>query len=585
MNPLGRDDRFFSPQRARFARLSTVVSRSVESGVSWRDLFGNVRCRSRALEHPRMRNAFVVGLAALPALLAFGKAASAEPLRLHATAAAARATGGFQEYEYGWGAGVLPALELPLTGALGAQAELSAIWLSEANKPKNPNIEPEGQASGYSLAIGPRLRPFAASHDSTSISPAGFWLSGSAGVTLTNSLWRPMLDAQIGYDFLDSRGRLGIGPVLGYYHVFQSDDNVRPDDAHLLLVGVHVMFDPAATVQRRGDRDGDGLFDDEDACPDKPEDKDGFEDTDGCPDLDDDKDGILDPSDHCPRVPEDKDGFEDGDGCPDPDNDKDGILDGKDKCPNQAEDKDSFEDEDGCPDPDNDKDGIPDVEDLCPFEPETVNGYADSDGCPDEDQVRVLGDKIVLDDRVHFMVNSHIIRRESFGLLTRLAKLIKDHPEYVHVSIEGHADERGAEDFNQKLSENRASSVMDFLVKSGVAASRLSSKGYGSTRPLVDRKSELAYFHNRRVEFIITREGRGSTGPLLNPLKPGSLGSDGPPLPEEDQKKATETTQSGAGQVTLPPPAPTPPPPAPPPPSPPPAAPKAAPPGATGGKP
>ncbi|HET9934779.1 MAG TPA: OmpA family protein [Polyangiaceae bacterium] len=495
-----------------------------------------------------MRNAFALGMAALPLLLAYGRAASAEPLRLHGTVAAARATGGFQSDEYGWGVGVLPALELPLTRALGAQAELSAIWLSEAEPPKNPNIAPEGQASGYSLAIGPRLRPFAASHDGTAISPAGFWLSGAAGLELTNALWRPMVDAQIGYDFFDSRGRFGVGPMLGYFHVFQSNDNVRPDDANLLLAGVHVMFDPGTKPPARKDRDGDGLYDDEDACPDQAEDKDGFEDGDGCPDLDDDKDGIPDSTDHCPRVPEDKDGFEDTDGCPDPDNDKDGILD---------------------------------AEDLCPFEPKTVNGYADSDGCPDEDQVRVLGDKIVLDDRVHFMVNSHIIRRESFSLLARLAKLIKDHPEYVHVSIEGHADERGAEDFNQKLSENRASAVMEFLVKSGVPASRLSSKGYGASRPLVDRKSELAYFHNRRVEFIITREGRGSTGPLLNPLKPGVLGSDGPPLPEADQPeqpKQTSPVLPSAPQAT--PPAPPPPPPPPPP-----AAPKAAPSGATGGKP
>ncbi|MGC4092626.1 MAG: OmpA family protein [Polyangiaceae bacterium] len=532
-----------------------------------------------------MRN-FAIGLAALAATTTLDRAASAEPLRLHGTAAAARASGGFQEYEYGWGGALLPALELPFTRALGAQAELSGIWLTEANSPRNPNIEPEGAASGYSLAVGPRLRPFAVAHDGTWLSPAGFWLSGGVGIELTNSLWRPMIDAQAGYDFLDRPGRFGVGPMLGYFHVFQSDDNVRPDDANLLMIGLHVMYDLGKGVRVRVDRDGDGLFDDEDACPDKPEDKDGFEDTDGCPELDNDQDGILDGSDHCPLVPEDKDGFEDTDGCPELDNDKDGIPDAKDKCPNQAEDKDSFEDEDGCPNPDNDKDGILDVEDLCPFEPETVNGYADADGCPDEDQVRVLGDKIVLDDRVHFMVNSHIIRRESFGLLSRLAKLIKDHPEYVHVSIEGHADERGAEDFNQKLSENRASAVQDFLVKNGVAAARLSSKGYGSSKPLVERKSELAYFHNRRVEFIITREGRGASAPTLNPLKPGSLGTDGPPLPESDRAKQPDAPPAPA----LPPPAsvapPAPPPPAPPPPAPPPAtqAPATGQPG-TGGKP
>ena len=60
-----------------------------------------------------------------------------------------------------------------------------------------------------------------------------------------------------------------------------------------------------------------------------------------------DKDGLPDESDKCPTKPEDKDGFADTDGCPDEDNDNDGILDGQDRCPNQAEDLDGFQDGDG----------------------------------------------------------------------------------------------------------------------------------------------------------------------------------------------------------------------------------------------
>ena len=76
-----------------------------------------------------------------------------------------------------------------------------------------------------------------------------------------------------------------------------------------------------------GDRDGDGLNDDVDKCPDDPEDKDGFEDDDGCPDLDNDADGIKDVVDKCPMDPEDVDKFEDEDGCPELDNDSDGLSD------------------------------------------------------------------------------------------------------------------------------------------------------------------------------------------------------------------------------------------------------------------
>jgi outer membrane protein OmpA-like peptidoglycan-associated protein len=168
------------------------------------------------------------------------------------------------------------------------------------------------------------------------------------------------------------------------------------------------------------DRDGDGVPDSRDLCPDRPEDKDGFKDSDGCPDPDNDGDTILDKDDKCPNAPEDFDEFEDSDGCPDPDNDKDGIpdiqdacpmdpedhlgpkpndgcpmsktdtdgdgiTDDKDKCPKDPEDKDGFEDEDGCPDPDNDNDGIPDAFDQCPNAAEDTDGFEDEDGCPDPD--------------------------------------------------------------------------------------------------------------------------------------------------------------------------------------------------------
>ena len=88
-------------------------------------------------------------------------------------------------------------------------------------------------------------------------------------------------------------------------------------------------------VKGPGDRDGDGILDNVDKCPDDPEDKDGFQDEDGCIDPDNDSDGIVDSDDRCANDPEDKDGFQDADGCPDPDNDHDGILDINDKCPNQ----------------------------------------------------------------------------------------------------------------------------------------------------------------------------------------------------------------------------------------------------------
>ncbi len=99
---------------------------------------------------------------------------------------------------------------------------------------------------------------------------------------------------------------------------------------------------------------------------------------------DSDEDGIADDEDKCPEIPEDFDGFMDEDGCPDYDNDEDGIYDSKEECPDQAEDFDGFLDRDGCPDPDNDNDNVPDMEDKCPNRPENYNLFKDEDGCPDE---------------------------------------------------------------------------------------------------------------------------------------------------------------------------------------------------------
>jgi OmpA-OmpF porin, OOP family len=356
-------------------------------------------------------------------------------------------------------------------------------------------------------------------------------------MALTGGLARPMLDARLGWDLLLGGGKVGIGPALGYLYVLEPDSAVRTDDAHVLLVGIHALFDTSpGRALADGDRDGDGIRDSLDRCPDVPEDKDGFEDEDGCPDPDNDQDGIPDVRDRCPNEPEDRDGFEDEDGCPDRDNDQDGIPDVRDRCPNEPEDKDGFEDEDGCPDRDNDGDGIPDGEDLCPNEPETMNGYADTDGCPDEEQVRVVGDKIVLDDRVHFATNNARIRPLSYPLLNRLAKLVREHPEYVHIHIEGHADARGDEKFNQWLSEERAKSVLGFLVEHGVEEKRLSSEGFGAKRPIVDAKTEGAWFLNRRVEFKVTREVAAKPGASPPPAaKPATTPPPPPPPPGQGE--------------------------------------------------
>ncbi|MFH0902981.1 MAG: OmpA family protein [Pseudomonadota bacterium] len=260
---------------------------------------------------------------------------------------------------------------------------------------------------------------------------------------------------------------------------------------------------PPPPPKERGDQDGDGLFDDQDACPTEAEDKDGFRDDDGCPDRDNDEDGVADVDDKCPMIPEDRDGFSDEDGCPDEDNDGDGLVDKVDRCPAEAEDSDGFEDDDGCPESDNDKDGVidyPQQIDQCPNEPAKT-----PDGCPPKYQLIVVTDKkIELKQTIHFEFRKATIKADSHQLLLEVVKALGDSPT-IDVRIEGHTDSRGAETTNMKLSQARADSVKQFLVVHGIAAERLVAVGYGETIPIADNRTEQGRELNRRVEFIITR--------------------------------------------------------------------------------
>ncbi|MBV8759112.1 MAG: OmpA family protein [Deltaproteobacteria bacterium] len=299
---------------------------------------------------------------------------------------------------------------------------------------------------------------------------------------------------------------------------------------------IGIVFEPNI-----GDRDGDGIKDDVDKCPDDPEDYDGFEDEDGCPDPDNDRDGIPDVDDKCPNIPEDKDGFQDEDGCPegnkndrdgdgilddvdkcpddpedfdgfqdedgcpDPDNDQDGILDVDDLCPNDPEDKDGFEDEDGCPDPDNDKDRILDKDDKCPNEPETYNGFEDEDGCPDRGRVVVTDTSIEILDMIYFEYDKAIIKKESYPILDAVAATLQGNPSIQLVEIQGHTDERGDDAYNLDLSDRRAHSVRQYLIDKGVDEKRLTAQGYGETQPLDRSHNEKAWAKNRRVAFLILK--------------------------------------------------------------------------------
>lgn len=250
------------------------------------------------------------------------------------------------------------------------------------------------------------------------------------------------------------------------------------------------------------DSDYDGILDRMDNCPKEAEDFDGFQDTDGCPDLDNDEDGIVDTRDQAPNDAEDIDGFEDEDGIPDLDNDGDGLPDSKDKDPNTAEDLDGFEDDDGVPDLDNDGDKIPDAEDLCPNEPETFNDFEDEDGCPDQKpEMMVPEEQSMIMQGVNFSSGSARLSEISRDILNKLYSTMRDNPK-MRVEIQGYTDSIGSESANIELSRRRADAVRDYLIHSGIDASRIVARGFGETDPVASNQTKAGRAMNRRIEII-----------------------------------------------------------------------------------
>lgn len=259
-----------------------------------------------------------------------------------------------------------------------------------------------------------------------------------------------------------------------------------------------------ATMMGCPDRDGDGITDLEDLCPDVK----GLTAMQGCPDTD--GDGITDADDKCPRDA----GPAATMGCPD--RDGDGIADSEDKCPSENgpaatmgcpdRDGDGVADkDDACPDkrgdsahkgcPDTDGDGIYDDEDRCPEQA----GVAALRGCPEikqEDKAK-LERAIKL---VQFESGKEVLLKSSYAVLDEVVNVMNSYSNY-NLLINGHTDAAGDDKMNQVLSERRAKTCYDYLVSKGIAAGRMDSGGFGETQPKGDNTTAAGRKENRRVEF------------------------------------------------------------------------------------
>lgn len=112
-----------------------------------------------------------------------------------------------------------------------------------------------------------------------------------------------------------------------------------------------------------------------------------------------------------------------------------------------------------------------------------------------------VGSKIVLRN-IFFDFDKATLRPESTAELERLIKLLTDVPS-MKIEIGGHTDSKGSDEYNMKLSAARAESVVNYLATHGVDKGRLSSKGYGETKPMADNNTEEGRQLNRRTEFEI----------------------------------------------------------------------------------
>jgi OmpA-OmpF porin, OOP family len=228
------------------------------------------------------------------------------------------------------------------------------------------------------------------------------------------------------------------------------------------------------------DSDKDGIVDSLDKCPTVP----GLPKYDGCPVPDSDKDGINDEEDKCPTVA----GLARYQGCPVPDTDKDGINDEEDKCPTVAGPASNQ----GCPFVDTDGDGVIDEEDKCP----TIPGTKENNGCP---AIPGFDAK-----NVQFVTGSATLAKGATSELNDLATYLKKYPK-VKLEINGHTDNVGKALANQKLSERRAASAKTYLVKKGISADRITTKGFGMDQPIAENNTAANRALNRRIEFKIAQ--------------------------------------------------------------------------------
>ncbi len=249
------------------------------------------------------------------------------------------------------------------------------------------------------------------------------------------------------------------------------------------------------------DRDHDGIIDGNDVCPEVAQGAHADPQRLGCPDQDTDGDGVYDRADLCPAIAAGPHPDANQPGCPDIDTDGDSVFDSEDLCSDEAAGLHPDPARRGCPLADRDGDQVPDAIDACPDEPGAPDPQPKKNGC--RGLVQIKDGKLMIIEPVFFETSKDVIVPKSFAVLQAVANALTAQAELEHIAIEGHTDNRGQPARNLDLSTRRARSVMRWLIAHDIAGSRLTSQGYGQSKPIASNNSNEGRAANRRVEFRI----------------------------------------------------------------------------------
>lgn len=353
-------------------------------------------------------------------------------------------------------------------GDLGVLAVMGNLWY---DIPLSKHIQPYlGGGAGYAR-----------------VSLNDFRTPGTSGTNGTDTVFAWQVGA--GLDFpLTKR----ITASIGYRYFVTKDPHFRDNNTNIhtqyttqiAQLGLRYTF--AGPGHQAADSDHDGVPNSKDQCPNTP--KGVAVNAKGCA-LDSDHDGVPNYKDQCPDTP--KGVAVNAKGCA-LDSDHDGVPNYKDQCPNtpagtQVNAK-------GCPlHKDSDHDGVPNSRDKCPNTPKGAKVLAN--GCAVNQKYNLRG--------VTFHFNKATLTPNAKRVLDYVAKTLKASPGF-QVELDGYTDSVGPQTYNLKLSRRRAAAAKQYLVSKGVAAKRITTKGFGEKHPMATNKTAKGRRLNRRIELKVT---------------------------------------------------------------------------------